>query len=171
MTDQFSTSRVIYLDFDGVLHDEEVYWDVKKGIYLSTAGRILFEWTPILEGLLTSHGDVRIVLSTSWVPMRSFHYSKSRLSPLLESLVVGSTFHRKHMRRDEFMALPRGVQIAQDVFRRRPAVWLAIDDDDIGWPISLRDNLIVTDGSRGINSPDIKDAVSQWLEKTSVIQR
>jgi hypothetical protein len=77
---QRDNSCILYLDFDGVLHDEEVYWHPKHGIYLRTPGRMLFEWEPILEKLLSSHPNIKIVLSTSWVPMRSFNYAKSRLS-------------------------------------------------------------------------------------------
>lgn len=164
MTNQFIAHRIIYLDFDGVLHDEEVYRDFKSGIYLRTPGRTLFEWAPILERLLKPHGDVRIVLSTSWVPMKSFIYARKRLSQSLGSRVIGSTFHTRYMRRDEFMTLPRGVQIAQDVSRRSPTSWLAIDDDDVNWPPSLRHNLVCTDGSNGLNAPDIQHAISRWLE-------
>jgi hypothetical protein len=163
----FTKYRILYLDFDGVLHDEEVYWDAKRGIYLSTPNRILFEWVDILERLVEKHADVRIVLSTSWVPIKSFNYAKRCLSPLLQSLVIGSTYHSKYMRRDEFMSLPRGVQIIQDVFRRKTELWLAIDDDYIGWPVSSRKNLICTDGSQGINARDVQCAIAQWLKKTS----
>jgi hypothetical protein len=164
VTDQFIGRRIIYLDFDGVLHDEEVYRGVKSGIYLRTPGRRLFEWAPILEKLLDPHGDVRIVLSTSWVPMKSFIYARKRLSHSLGSRVIGSTFHTRHMRKDEFMTLPRGVQIAQDVSRRSPTSWLAIDDDDVNWPPSLRQNLICTDGGKGLSTPEIQHAISRWLE-------
>jgi hypothetical protein len=163
MIDQFTTRRIIYLDFDGVLHDEEVYWDIKRGIYLRTRGRTLFEWAPILEKLLETHGDVRIVLSTSWVPMKSFIYARKQLIHSLGSRVIGSTFHTRYMRRDEFMNMPRGVQIAQDVHRRRPGSWIAVDDDDANWPSSLRKHLIRTDGGTGLNSPEIQCAISQWL--------
>jgi hypothetical protein len=162
--DQFIARRIIYLDFDGVLHDEEVYRDFKSGIYLRTPGKKLFEWAPILEKLLEPHGDVRIVLSTNWVPMKSFTYAKNRLIQSLGSRVIGSTFHKRYMRKDEFMTLPRGVQIAKDVFRRSPTTWLAIDDDDVNWPSSLRQNLICTDGSKGLNAPEIQHAISRWLE-------
>lgn len=167
MTDHFTEYRILYLDFDGVLHDEQVYWDVKRGIYLDTPGRTLFEWAPVLEDLLAQHRDVRIVLSTSWVPMRSFSYAKNRLSQTLDARVIGSTFHRKYMRREDFISLPRGVQIAQDVLRRSPRSWIAIDDDAVEWPNSLWNHLIHTDGSTGIGAPKIQSAVMQWLKDTS----
>jgi hypothetical protein len=67
-----TADHVLYLDFDGVLHDGEVY--VRRGVgpCVATPGRVLFEWMPILEELLAPHPDVAVVLSTSWVRVYSF---------------------------------------------------------------------------------------------------
>lgn len=157
--------KLFYLDYDGVLHPEEVYSHPKKGIYLKTPGHTLFEWMPILEALVAPHPEVRIVLSTSWVRMRSFNFALKQLSPALQSRVIGATFHRRHMRMDEFVHLPRGAQIAQDVFRRHPQSWFAIDDDYVGWPEWCRNNLIQTDGVRGISDPFIQYAIKTMLER------
>lgn len=156
--------KILYLDFDGVLHDEQVYFHPRRGIYMYTQGRVLFEWMPILEELLAPHPDVKIVLSTSWVRVRDYSFAKKQLSPMLQGRVIGATFHRRHMRLDEFVHLPRGEQIAQDVFRRGPQSWFAIDDDHIGWPEWCRDNLIRTDGARGISDPLIQHAIKVKLE-------
>lgn len=58
-------TKIIYLDYDGVLHDEQVFFHPKRGIYMKTPDRILFEWMSILDELLRPHPDVKIVLSTS----------------------------------------------------------------------------------------------------------
>lgn len=156
--------RVCFLDFDGVTHVDTVYWRPKRGIYIGTPGHVLFEWAPILEQLLEPHPDVKIVLSTSWVRIRSFNYAKKQLSPMLQERVIGATFHNRFMREDEFVCLPRGVQIANDVFRRGPESWFAIDDDHMGWPAWCRDNLIRTDGARGISDLAIQEAIRKMLE-------
>ncbi len=54
---------VLYLDFDGVLHHEDVHWDPRRGAYLGGAagGHRLFEWIPALEQLLQEFPAVRIV--------------------------------------------------------------------------------------------------------------
>jgi hypothetical protein len=98
--------KVCYLDFDGVLHDEEVFWHPRRGIYLKTPGRTLFEWLPILDELFAPHPDVKIVLSTSWVRARSFYFAKKQLTPRLQERVIGATYHRRHMRQEEFIRLP-----------------------------------------------------------------
>jgi hypothetical protein len=156
--------HVLYLDFDGVLHDEEVYSHPELGIYLRTSGRRLFEWEPILVELLAPHPHVRIVLSTSWVPMRSFNYARSHLTAALKERVIGATFHQKYMQREEFMLLPRGLQIVHDASRRRPEQWFAIDDDDAQWPKNARSNLILTNGSLGIGERIVQDMIAQQLE-------
>ncbi|WP_295760602.1 HAD domain-containing protein [Undibacterium sp.] len=72
--------KIIYLDYDGVMHDDAVYWHSTRGIYLDTPGRILFEWMPTLKGLLAPYTDVSIVLSTSWVRAKNFEFAKNKLS-------------------------------------------------------------------------------------------
>ncbi len=48
--------RLIFLDFDGVLH--EARGDLEEGQY--------FKWLPILTELITPHPDVRVVVHSSW---------------------------------------------------------------------------------------------------------
>lgn len=160
-----TADKVLYLDFDGPCHHEEVYWHPKRGIYIKEPGRTLFEWLPILERLLEPYSDVAIVLSTSWVREKSFHYAKSRLTPSLQARVIGATFHRRVMVRQEFAQLTRGQQVAADVVRRGPKAWFAIDDDDEGWPEWCRKNLIKVDGETGISEPQIQEAIQVTLER------
>jgi hypothetical protein len=157
--------KILYLDFDGVLHDEEVFFHPRRGIYMNTPGRTLFEWMPILEELLIPHPDVAIVLSTSWVRIKNFSYAKKQLSAVLQERVIGATFHNREMRKVEFVLKPRGVQIADDVFLRGPTAWFAIDDDHLGWPGWCRDNLIRTEGTSGISDPSIQEAIRIMLER------
>lgn len=159
--------KIYYLDCDGVLHDDGVYLHPQWGMYMRTAGRMLFEWMLVLEALLQPYVDVKIVLSTSWVHARSFAFAKSLLSTSLQARVVGATFHNRGMRRDEFLQLPRGVQIARDVYRRRPQAWFAIDDDDIGWPDGYRSRLVKTSSAVGLSDPKAQLAVQTMLERLS----
>ena len=164
-------TKILYLDFDGVLHDEHVYFHRRRGIYIDTPGRTLFEWMPILDKLLAPHPGVSVVLSTSWVRLRSFNYAKNQLSVPLQERVIGATFHHRYMRKESFSLLPRGEQIAEDVFRRGPKSWFAIDDDGMYWPEWCRDNLIKTDGAFGISDRKIQEAIRMMLERfVSVIR-
>ena len=120
---------------------------------------------PILDALLAPHPDVRIVLSTSWVRVRSFNFARKQLTPSLQKRVIGATFHNREMRKGAFSMLPRDIQITEDVYRRSPQSWFAIDDDAIYWPTWCQDNLIQTDGSHGISDPAIQNEVRIMLER------
>ncbi|MDI4635944.1 hypothetical protein J7U46_23020 [Pelomonas sp. V22] len=145
-----SGELVLYLDFDGVVHHEAVYQN-RRGIYVDQAkapGRTLFEWADILVQLLQPYPEVRLVLSSSWCRRPGYSRAIKRLPAELQVRFIGGTFHRRTNGANpgaelEFASLPRGVQIANDVARRRPRDWLALDDDDRGWPAEHRGRLIL----------------------------
>ena len=145
--------RCLYLDFDGVLHPDSVYVTPKRGVHLpfdlEHAGHTLFEHARLLEELLEPYPTVRIVLSTSWVRHHGFSRTANRLPVGLRERVVGATYHA-HMERLEFDSLDRGMQVWADVLRRKPRVWLAVDDTDEGWPKDSRVNLVLTHPTYGI---------------------
>lgn len=159
--------RFIYLDFDGVLHHDAVYIHPTKGIYMREQGFTLFEWMPILDTLLAAHPDVGIILSTSWVRVKSFSYAKSKLSAELQMRVIGSTFHKGLMDKDLFSQLTRASQILGDVSRRglREEQWIAIDDDAEGWPFMYAKNLIRTELALGISERAVQAEISAWLHR------
>jgi hypothetical protein len=154
---------VCYCDYDGCLHDDAVYWHPKRGIYLGTPSRTLFEWMPILENLLAPHPQVKIVLSTSWIRMRGFQFAKSKLSPVLQERVIGATFHNREMRKDEFDLMSRGQQVLADVERRCPTNWFAIDNDGAGWPEHLREHLVLTQDCLGLSEPRVQEQIRKLL--------
>ncbi|QDZ28707.1 HAD domain-containing protein [Noviherbaspirillum sp. UKPF54] len=160
-----TADKVLYLDFDGVLHDDAVYWSPKRGIYIKTPGRTLFEWMPILDELLEPNADVKIILSTSWVRVKSFEFAKKHLSGTLQARVIGATYHRREMRGKGFELLPRGVQVWGDVVLRKPKSWFAIDNDDDAWTVWCRDKLVKTDDRFGLSDPAVQQAVRAMLEQ------
>lgn len=155
---------VLYLDYDGVLHHEDVWWHPRRGAYIRAPGYELFEHLPLLEAALQPYPDVRIVLSTSWVRVRRFSRAVKRLSPALRECVIGATFHTR-MNRENFEDLPRGVQILNDVKRRQPRDWLALDDDAEGWPATHREHLIHTDEVLGVSAPEVMRELQWRLER------
>ena len=143
--------KVLYLDFDGVLHHEDVRWQPKRGAYLQDESFCLFEHAALLDQMLAPFHDLDVVLSTSWVRTYSCHHSAMRLPAGLRRRVIGATFHSA-MDRAEFALLSRGQQVYADVVRRRPAEWFALDDVDEGWPNPLREHIVLTDPILGITS-------------------
>jgi hypothetical protein len=156
--------KVLYLDYDGVLHNEDVRWHPRRGPYMHPPGFALFEHAALLDELLLPFQDLAVVLSTSWVRKYGCHQSAKYLPPGLRRRVIGATFHSR-MDRNEFLSLPRGRQVFEDSLRRRPADWFAIDDVDEGWPAERRTRVVLTDGALGISSPEAVHCIRANLHR------
>lgn len=159
--------RLLFLDYDGVLHPDAVYL-TSRGVELRAAGE-LFMWTPFLVEALAPHQDVQIVLSTSWARNLGFQRARSALPAELQPRVIGATWHS---------AMGRGWpdHIAWDTQARygqiqaylsrlsTPARWLAIDDDAQGWAAVDRELLIQTDPDLGLSVPETRAELAKKLE-------
>ena len=154
---------ICYCDFDGVAHDDAVYWSAHDGVHLRTPGRTLFEWLPILEELLAPYPDIKIVLSTSWVRVKGFDYAKRQLTTSLQSRVIGATFNNAETQKFDFDNMSRGEQICADVERRRPTRWFALDNDERGWPGWCHDQLIKTEDRLGLSDLGVQDTIRKML--------
>lgn len=161
---------ILYLDFDGVLHPDEAYQDRKGRVYLQGPGR-LFMWAKQLEEALSPHPHVRVVLSTSWVRVKSFSYARDRLPAGLRARVVGATWHsdfrRHHDMRMWWDYATRCEQIQADVLRRQPPAWVAVDDDHKQWDPRLRHHLVATSGAVGLGSAEAQSRLSEALSALS----
>ncbi|WP_216661773.1 HAD domain-containing protein [Niveibacterium sp. COAC-50] len=150
--------KVLFLDFDGVLHPWDVYPSPHDGQpYLEGSGH-LFMWAPILEGILQDHPDVKIVLSTSWARDASVRYAgaKAALPKGLQARVVGAVLlHR--------FSDTRYRLIAEFAKRRGFNEWIAIDDDTDGWPASEINRLVATSHHEGLGNPAAQDRLRQLL--------
>jgi hypothetical protein len=156
---------VLYLDFDGVLHHENCLWHPKRGAYLhAPAGYKLFQHAELLASLLEPYPSVQIVLSTSWVLQYGLSGATKRLPEALQRRVIGGTFHSRHMHRAEFQfEKPRGLQVYEDVLRRQPRDWLALDDNTQGWPEEHWKKFVQTDPYDGISAPEVLDELKQKI--------
>lgn len=156
---------VLYLDFDGVLHHENVLWHPKKGAYLGAPPHYkLFQYADLLVSLLSPYPSVKIVLSTTWARVYGCEKAAKRLPPGLRDRVIGATFHSR-MFKEEFMAAPRGMQVWGDVVRRKPRDWIALDDDYLHWPKWCLDNYIQTHEHEGISDPAVLTKIEEKLAK------
>lgn len=159
-------ARLLFLDFDGVLHPDAVY-QTRKGVELRADGE-LFMWASLLSKALAANQDVRIVLSTSWARNLGFQAARNALPMNLQHLVVGATWHSAMARSStDYIAWDhqtRYQQIAAYLSRREPVYWLAIDDDDDGWAITARDRLILTSKSHGLAGMGVIAELAQKLD-------
>ncbi len=156
-------SKIIFLDFDGVLHPDAVYRPRNKPLELRAPGA-LFMHAHILEQHLDAAGDVDIILSTSWVRMLGFERTLKKMPEGLRKRVTGATWH-KGMRNgdrgmyssggDPFSFWTRFQQIDAYVRRHDVQDWIAIDDLHSGeeaWPEQHRHRLVLTDPNEGLGS-------------------
>lgn len=154
--------KILYLDFDGVLHHENCLWHPKRGAYLVAPSRYrLFQYAELLAAELASFPDLQIVLSTSWVVRYGFSATKKRLPDALQRRCIGATYHSHAMGEQAFLQTPRGEQVLADVSRRRPARWVALDDSFEGWPVNV--SWIQTDPYEGISGVGVLDRLREAL--------
>jgi hypothetical protein len=156
---------VLYLDFDGVLHHENVRLSYKDGPFIQAPDRYkLFQHADLLTALLAPYPAVQIVLSTSWALRYGVTAATKKLPPELQVRVIGGTFHNRHMAKQEFLDTHRGQQVAADVFRRQPLDWLALDDDEEGWHPSHHKHFVQTHMYEGLSDPEVLANFTNKLE-------
>ncbi len=165
---------LLYLDFDGVLHHDDVWLDRHNRPYLRGPG-VLFEHADRLTQILAPYPEIKIVLSTSWVRVKRFSYSVDRLPVELRQRVVGATWHSRFKLDDDLVdwwmhTSTRYEQITRDVRRRRPSYWLALDDDAEGWPDSASAHLVRCDSSLGLGESRVARQLEDRLAEDHVAE-
>lgn len=165
---------VLYLDFDGVLHADAAYRGPRRSVRMQYGQ--LFEWAPCLEHALAPYPDLRIVLSTSWVRVLGYERALGALMPALRHRVIGATYHSRihgptRELRDSWAQIPRGVQIAQDVARRRPAAWLAVDNAVDEFTPAQTEWLVPCCSKRGLSDPHAQERLDLLLGRRYGAQR
>ena len=149
----------LFLDFDGVLHAEPVFYDIRAGRPLldPDLGE-LFEWAPVLERIMACYPALQIVLSTSWAARLGYEAAKGYLLPAIADRVVDCIWHESDgkLTSQDFHMLPRFRQIEQYVMRKKITHWLAIDDDAHGWPADQAFRLVHTNRLRGMSDESVQ---------------
>jgi hypothetical protein len=152
-----SPRRVLFVDFDGVLHRFSAY-RTRKGIKSSHPSIKLFEYASVLNELIAPYPEVEIVLSTSWV--RVLGFSRARDFLPLESLrvrVVGATFHSAFADAWAWPAIARGVQVLRYVRVHRLVNWLAVDDEADGFE-EYFNHFVKCDEALGLGDMNVQSA-------------
>ena len=129
--------RVLFLDFDGVLHP-------------SGGSDANFSRLPLLATLLRESdlADVQVVVSSTWREVHSLQSLRSFFPADLQPRVIGHTpvldehdtqFHRSE-EIEAWLAAHHEVQL-----------WAALDDDLEGFSPRFRGRTVFTEGSEGVN--------------------
>jgi hypothetical protein len=142
---------ILFLDVDGVLHTRYTYIQKRTGMPAAEPGCELFEHLPMLVEALRPYPYVQIILSTSWVEVFGFEYTKEMTGELSER-VVGTTHKDDRIWRSE-----RGLQV--EIYAKDNGLnWVALDDDAGGW--REWDRLILCPPS-GLNQAKVAELVEK----------
>ena len=135
--------RVLFLDFDGVLHPGP---DV-------TSAPARWCWLPALVKLLAGHTDVRIVVHSLWRLDHSVDELRALLGELAERVID---------------ATPEGgrLESIETWLEGHPEVsrYRILDDDELDFFYPLPAELIVCDSGLGVTDPVARQQLVAWLE-------
>lgn len=141
MSEKAQLTRMLFLDFDGVLHP---------------INGPAFSRLPLLEAWLRQRTDLGIVISSSWREHMSSQRLAELFSPDLRQRLVGATpvlstreWHRApgRVRHTEVLAwLDQNQGIKE---------WGILDDQALLFPPGL-DRLVITDGRMGLAPKDLR---------------
>lgn len=166
-------AHILFLDFDGVLHPDEVYLG-RQGPELKANGA-LFMWVPILALILDEFPTVSLVLSTSWVRHLGHKRAAGYLPQELRQRVIGATWHSSMAKPwtddNQWDGRTRYHQIARYAARAHLQHWLALDDDVDGWRKDSAVNLVACCPNTGISSAEIQSELQVRLRELTSIAR
>ncbi len=158
-----STRRVLFVDYDGVLHRGDAY-RIRGSIVSSDPANIrLFEFADVLSELLAPYPSLEIVLSTSWVKVLG--YNRARDAMPVEELrrrVRGATYHSRFDDRHLWNGVARGAQVLRYVARHRLVHWLAIDDRSDGFGEYVG-HLVLCDPNQGLGDVTVQEQLKAAL--------
>ncbi len=154
---------VLFLDFDGCLHPDNVRRVDGKPVLLAE-GSELFEHAALLATLLEPYPDLQLVLSTSWVRAFGFEESVRHLPADLQRRVVGN-IHEFCTDVYEWCELSRFDQVMRYVVGKGVESWLALDDDNHAWPEFLEKRLICPNPRFGLGEPRVQQELVDKLRQ------
>ncbi len=135
--------RLIFLDFDGVLH--EAHGDLEEHQF--------FQWVPILAELIAPHADVHVVVHSSWRHMHTAEELSSFMRGLAERYLG---------------AVPPGPRerAIREYLRQVPHVrdYLVIDDSPGEFSRIRGRRLLICDPVTGLSAQDVQRQLLGWLE-------
>lgn len=119
---------VLFLDIDGCLHPGGVYGTESGGVVSEFGDDFcLLQFQPLLEERLKAYPNLKIVLSTNWVPHIGLDKTKSYFTESICERIVGSTF-QVGMDFNDWNGITRGQQIRNYIEMFPVSDWIVLDD-------------------------------------------
>ena len=135
---------ILFVDYDGTLHPS---WTFHDGAPRVTAKPYTGPWlveAPTLEGILRPYlPRLEIVISSLWARTKGLETARGMLPPTLADRVIGSIWSTAESGRElERRTRYDAIRAWLDQQRPKHMTWLALDDDDRGWPMQERNRLV-----------------------------
>ncbi|MBB5442051.1 MULTISPECIES: HAD domain-containing protein [unclassified Paraburkholderia] len=150
----------IYLNFDGVLHPDPVFYENGCIPSLLTPGHSALEYAKFLASALDDYDDVAIVLNTWWTFYLGLDACKDLLPATLASRVIGSTI--QHI--DNYETMPCRREAAEcHIARSSLQARMILDHNHARYRRDLHPNLLLLDPSEGLGSRAARRSVERRL--------
>ncbi len=166
--------RVLFLDFDGVLHPLGLELEAGRVINGKPVARPVqvdyFCWLGLLKQLLAGHPDVRIVVHSSWRASHDLAQCQGYFGDMADLVidVTRADLEKLASIRDWLTHHPqvtqwRALDDAAEEFRLKP-----VDPDEFVDPEAPPDvpEFIECHWQRGITAPDVQAKLQDWLKQT-----
>ena len=156
-------TKLLYLDFDGVLHPDRVYLNQERRPELHGEGN-LFMWEPRLCEVLAPYPEVKVVLATSWVTRLGLDRVMAFLSESVRARVIGTSAPARRRYGD---APVRAFEVQRHVRETLPDSYVIVDDDAWDWDAASRERLVLCNPDRGLGDAAayecLKDLLTRYM--------
>lgn len=151
-------SRVLFLDFDGVLHDVDAgSIDYENG-YMLVTGERLFQHAGLLEQLIRPFPDVQVVIHSTWRNHYTLPELRERFPAAMRHRIRGMTQP----------GAQRYAGILEYVEAHDIADYLILDDapGEFCSSSDLPGELVICHERLGIGSPFVQEQIRDWLARS-----
>lgn len=139
----------IYLNFDGVLHPDDVHFSEGRIPALATRGHTLFEHANVLADLLKPYPQATIVLNTWWTFFLGVDNCLTLLPPAIAQRVIGTTLRRA----STYTRMPtRMIEAERHVAQRHEPFPLFLDHNKSRYSSELAPNIVLLRAEEGLSS-------------------
>jgi hypothetical protein len=140
---------ILYLNFDGVLHPDQVFYEKGYMPSLLTPRHYALEHAELLASALEGFGEVAIVLNTWWTFYLGFDACKDLLPATLAARVSDSTM--RHI--GTYGTMPSRREEAElHIARQRFRPWMILDHNHAQYRRDFQPNLLLLDPCEGLGS-------------------
>lgn len=155
---------LIFLDFDGVLHEKDAAHFENKGTSITVTGEGLFRFAPMLADVLADYADVAVIITSSW----RHRFPREELVERMGTLgtrVIG-TINEVRRNTSATNLFEECETMAGD---RQATDWLIIDDQfEIVFAYRTptteqQSRLLVCDSNLALDTPGVLETLKKWL--------